>query len=41
MTDLAELPTCPLGITNHYLRPSAPELADAFDTQPTDEAALL
>ncbi|MBJ6144929.1 hypothetical protein [Hymenobacter sp. BT559] len=41
MTDLAELPTRPLGITNHYLRPSAPELADAFDAQPTDEAALL
>lgn len=41
LTDLAELPARPLGITHHYLRPSAPELADALDAQPTDEAALL
>jgi hypothetical protein len=41
LTDLAELPARPLGITNRYLHPSAPELTDAFDAQPTDEAALL
>jgi len=41
MTDLAELPVRSLGITNHYLRPSAHELTDALDAQPTDEAALL
>lgn len=41
MTDLAELPAHSLGLTTHYLRPSAPELADALDAQPTDEAALL
>lgn len=41
MTDLAELPARSLSITNRYLRPSAPELADALDAQPTDEAALL
>jgi hypothetical protein len=41
LTDLAELPARPLGITNNYLRPSAPELADALDAQPTEEAALL
>ena len=40
LTDLAELPARPLGITNHYLHPSAPELTDALDAQPTDEAAL-
>ncbi|MFD1875196.1 hypothetical protein [Hymenobacter bucti] len=41
MTDLAELPARPLGITTHYLHPSAPELTDALDAQPIDEAALL
>jgi hypothetical protein len=41
VTDLAELPARPLGITSRYLRPSAPELADALDAQPTDEAAAL
>lgn len=40
MTDLAELPTRPLGITTHYLRPSAFELTDALDAQPADEATL-
>jgi len=41
LTDLAELPARPLGITHRYLRPSAPELTDALDAQPTDEAAAL
>jgi hypothetical protein len=41
LTDLAELPASSLGITTHYLRPSAPELTDALDAQPADEAALL
>jgi len=39
LTDLAELPARPLGLTSQYLRPSAPELADALDAQPTDAAA--
>jgi hypothetical protein len=41
LTDLAELPAGPLGITTHYLQPSAPELTEALDAQPVDEAALL
>ncbi len=41
LTDLAELPAGSLGITTHYLRPSPPELTDALDAQPTDEATLL
>lgn len=40
LTDLAELPAAPAGITAHYLRPSSVELTDAFDAQPADEAAL-
>jgi hypothetical protein len=40
LTDLAELPAGPLGITTHYLRPSAFELTDALDAQPADEVAL-
>lgn len=30
-----------LGITKHYLRPSARELTEALDAQPADEAGLL
>ena len=41
MTDLAELPARSLGITNHYLHPSAHELTDALDAQPAEEATLL
>lgn len=41
MTDLAELPTQHLGITQQYLRPSTSELNAALDDQPTDDAALL
>jgi hypothetical protein len=41
MSDLAELPARSLDITNHYLHPSAHELTNALDAQPTDEAALL
>jgi hypothetical protein len=40
MLDLAELPAHHLGITKQYLQPSATELAEALDAQPTDEAAL-
>lgn len=41
MTDLAELPAHHLGITKQYLRPSARELTEALDAQPTEEANLL
>ncbi|RYY08614.1 MAG: hypothetical protein EOO36_23530 [Cytophagaceae bacterium] len=41
MLDLAELPPRHLGITKQYLRPSATELTEALDAQPTDAAALL
>lgn len=40
-TDLAELPAHHLGITKQYLRPSARELAEALDAQPTEEANPL
>lgn len=36
MLDLAELPPRHLGITQHYLRPSASELTEALDAQPID-----
>jgi hypothetical protein len=41
MLDLAELPARHLGITRHYLQPSATELRAALDAQPADEAGLL
>ncbi|MEJ7665700.1 MAG: hypothetical protein WKG07_42375 [Hymenobacter sp.] len=41
MLDLAELPTRRLGLTRHYLQPSASELTEALDAQPSDEAGLL
>jgi hypothetical protein len=41
MQDLAELPTRHLGLTGHYLIPSASELTAALDAQPADEAELL
>jgi hypothetical protein len=41
MLDLAELPTQNLAITQQYLQPSATELAEALDAQPTEEAAVL
>jgi hypothetical protein len=39
--DLAELPAHSLALTRHYLRPSATELSEALDAQPTEEAAAL
>ncbi|MDJ0366969.1 hypothetical protein QMK33_17600 [Hymenobacter sp. H14-R3] len=41
MLDLAELPTRQLGLTKHYLRPSASELTAALDGQPADEPGVL
>jgi len=41
MLDLAELPTHQLGLTARYLQPSATELTEALDAQPTEEAGLL
>jgi hypothetical protein len=41
MQDLAELPTHQLGLTKHYLQPSAAELTAALDAQPAEEAGLL
>ena len=41
MLDLAELPPRHLGITKHYLQPSATELTEALDAQPAEEAGLL
>jgi hypothetical protein len=41
LLDLAELPAQNLTITQQYLRPSATELTEALDAQPTEEAALL
>jgi hypothetical protein len=38
--DLAELPAAHLSITRQYLRPSARELLEALDAQPTDEPVL-
>lgn len=40
-TELAELPAHHLGITKQFLRPSARELTEALDAQPTEEANLL
>jgi hypothetical protein len=40
MSDLAELPVHH-GITKQYLQPSARELTEALDAQPTEEAGLL
>lgn len=39
--DLAELPAHSLALTRHYLRPSATELSEALDAQPSEEAAAL
>lgn len=39
--DLAELPAHSLALTRHYLRPSATELSEALDAQPTEEAGVL
>ena len=41
MQDLAELPPHQLGLTKQYLQPSAGELTEALDAQPTDESGLL
>ncbi|MGI4762792.1 MAG: hypothetical protein ACRYF0_18925 [Janthinobacterium lividum] len=41
MLDLAELPAHRLGLTAQYLQPSATELAEALDAQPTEEAGSL
>ncbi|RZK17667.1 MAG: hypothetical protein EOO56_17470 [Hymenobacter sp.] len=41
LLDLAELPAPPAAITQYYLRPSAAELAEALDAQPTDEVTGL
>ncbi|MGI4863394.1 MAG: hypothetical protein ACRYFZ_05680 [Janthinobacterium lividum] len=41
MLDLADLPAQHLGITQHYLHPSATELTEALDAQPTEEATVL
>ena len=41
MLDLAELPAHHLGLTAHYLQPSATELSAALDAQPAEEAGLL
>ena len=41
MLDLAELPAQNVAITQQYLRPSATELTEAIDSQPTEEAAVL
>lgn len=41
MLDLAELPTQNVAITQQYLRPSATELTEAIDSQPTEEATVL
>jgi len=41
MLDLAELPAHHLATTQQYLHPSATELTEALDAQPTEEAALL
>jgi len=39
--DLAELPAQNLAFTRHYLHPSAAELTEALDAQPTEEAPVL
>ena len=41
MLDLSELPTRQLGLTRHYLQPSAAELTEALDAQPDEEAGVL
>lgn len=41
MLDLADLPAQHLTITRHYLHPSATELTEALDAQPTEEATVL
>ena len=41
LLDLAELPARHAVSTKQYLRPSATELTEALDAQPTDDAALL
>ena len=41
MLDLAELPAHHLGLTKHYLQPSATELSAALDAQPAEEAGAL
>lgn len=41
MLDLSELPTHHLGLTRHYLQPSATELAEALDAQPEGGAGVL
>lgn len=39
--DLAELPAHSLALTRQYLRPSATELSEALDAQPTEEVTAL
>jgi hypothetical protein len=41
LLDLAELPAQNLVFTQQYLRPSATELTEALDAQPTEEATVL
>jgi len=41
LLDLAELPAQNLTSTQQYLRPSATELTEALDAQPTEEATIL
>jgi hypothetical protein len=41
LSDMAELAPTPLGITKQYLRPSAQELTEALDAQPSELQSLL
>jgi hypothetical protein len=41
LSDMAELAPTPLGITKQYLRPSAQELTEALDAQPSEPQSLL
>jgi hypothetical protein len=41
MLDLSELPPQPTNLTKQYLRPSATELTEALDAQPTEETGQL
>jgi hypothetical protein len=41
LNDMAELASTQVGLTNQYLHPSAQELTDALDAQPTETPGLL
>lgn len=41
LNDMAELAPTPLGITKQYLQPSAQELTEALDAQPSETQPLL